>query len=396
MLQNTSRPLRIAYCGPISLQLLEDFFPDTPKLPQGYSYALGAFLVRELLRQGYSVSVVTCAFDVKLRKALKAGNLELRIVPRRRPKHFVWDCYKKERRAMLRELQDCQPDIVHAHWTYEFAHVAIDSGLPYVVTVRDYPPAILAHTLQLYRLYRLLYSFYIIPRCHVLVANSPYLARKIEQTYRKPVRSVIPNGIASDFKERKSYAAAKEETFNVTIVANWDRRKNVANALRAFALAHQELPQLRLHLFGHGLGGNEKGALFAAAKGLTEGLHFHGYQSPRSIQQFHLEHTDVLLHPSLEESFGMTLLEAMALGIPAIGGQKAGAVPWVIGEGGVLVDVRKPEAMADAMVDLAKHREKLIDFGNKALERAKMKFSMRSSAEAYAQLYHEVCSENNC
>ena len=57
---------------------------------------------------------------------------------------------------------------------------------------------------------------------------------------------------------------------------------------------------------------------------------------------------DVFVSPSLEESFGMTLIEAIMQGTPVVGGSASGAVPWVLnfGEAGELVNVQDPASIA--------------------------------------------------
>jgi len=64
-----------------------------------------------------------------------------------------------------------------------------------------------------------------------------------------------------------------------------------------------------------------------------------------------LDEASALVHPSLEESFGNTLLEGMSRRLPVIGGEKSGAVPYVLGHGqyGILCDVEKPTELAKAM-----------------------------------------------
>ncbi|MHB8296901.1 MAG: glycosyltransferase, partial [Acidimicrobiales bacterium] len=59
--------------------------------------------------------------------------------------------------------------------------------------------------------------------------------------------------------------------------------------------------------------------------------------------------------PSLEESFGMTIVEAQLAGIAVIGGLHSGAVPWTLdyNRAGRLVDVRTASGLARAMTDLA-------------------------------------------
>ena len=54
----------------------------------------------------------------------------------------------------------------------------------------------------------------------------------------------------------------------------------------------------------------------------------------------------------MEESFGNTLVEAMMLGTPVIGGRDSGAVPWVLdsGRAGELVNVRSEVEVVQALV----------------------------------------------
>lgn len=380
--------MKICIVSPVSLNLLDDEIGQP--LPQGYRYPLGAMFVKEFLRLGHEVVVVTNTVDVAEIRRWASGKLTIVATPRRRPRQFCLDFYRHERRAMLAAIRLEKPDIVHAHWTYEFAAVAIDSGLPYVVTARDYPPIIFKHTKEFYRFFRMLYSFYIIPRIKVLVSNSPYLADKIERTYRKPSAAVIPNGIVSDFSEVKHYDSSNESPFVVSIVANWDRRKNVAAALKAFSKAVKTVPDMELHLFGHGLGEGEDAETYARKHRLSEGIHFHGFKSQSDIRDFHLKRTDLLLHPSLEESFGMTILEAMELGIPSLGGKEAGAVPWVIGDGGVTVDIRQPDEISEQLILLAQNRPLVCDLGRKAHERARQKFSLHQVALEYLGLYEKT------
>src|SRR5690606_7343510 len=62
----------------------------------------------------------------------------------------------------------------------------------------------------------------------------------------------------------------------------------------------------------------------------------------------------VLLHPSVEESFGMAVLESMVVGTPVVGGEKSGFVPYLLnhGKAGVLCDVRSPEQVEAAVAKL--------------------------------------------
>ena len=121
---------------------------------------------------------------------------------------------------------------------------------------------------------------------------------------------------------------------------------------------------------------------------------FHGFV-PYDKFLMELKNMHLLLHPSLEESLGMCLVEAMALGIPVIGGDRSGAVPWVLdyGKAGVLTNVRSAKAIGGALMEVLKNKtyyEKLSHCGQ---ERVRKIFSPTAVAEAYEKMYTRAIAE---
>jgi glycosyltransferase involved in cell wall biosynthesis len=97
------------------------------------------------------------------------------------------------------------------------------------------------------------------------------------------------------------------------------------------------------------------------------------------------EKVDILVHPSLEESQCMAVTEAMAMGLPVIGGKYSGAIPWVLAGGkvGMLVDVTSAKAIASgmqAMVEDADLRRRLALAGH---ERALTQYHIDTTVNRY-------------
>ena len=105
---------------------------------------------------------------------------------------------------------------------------------------------------------------------------------------------------------------------------------------------------------------------------------------------------DVLVHPSLEETFGMSIAEAMALGVPVIGGAHSGAVPWVVGEGGILTDVTSAEAIEQAMFELLDSPERYRAAVLAARVRVRDQFTADKVADAYELNYRQVAGLAPC
>ncbi|MDO9461483.1 MAG: glycosyltransferase, partial [Alphaproteobacteria bacterium] len=145
--------MHIAIVGPIATSDIAHLLNGkTAGLPPGYSGApLLVTLITELLNRGHRVTAMTLSWgmDLDWQRPVRVthGGLEMIYVPMRRrawqpngwrPGRIV-DLYAFERCGLQRALERAAPDVVHAHWSYEFAWAALCSGLPTLVTCHDSP-----------------------------------------------------------------------------------------------------------------------------------------------------------------------------------------------------------------------------------------------------------------
>jgi L-malate glycosyltransferase len=86
---------------------------------------------------------------------------------------------------------------------------------------------------------------------------------------------------------------------------------------------------------------------FVADMGLHDAVNFTGGLSDPALAAA-LRSADVLVLSSRHEGFGVPVLEAMSMGLPVVA-NRAGALPEVIGDGGLLVDATDPYALAGAL-----------------------------------------------
>ena len=89
----------------------------------------------------------------------------------------------------------------------------------------------------------------------------------------------------------------------------------------------------------------------------------------------------------------MPLIEAMSMGIPAIGGRQSGGVPWTLGDAGLLVDVCSPKAIASAMLQIASDRVAHMRLGRMARESVMRRFHLGQVADRYEAIYSSLISE---
>jgi glycosyltransferase involved in cell wall biosynthesis len=99
----------------------------------------------------------------------------------------------------------------------------------------------------------------------------------------------------------------------------------------------------------------------------------------------------VFLYPSLRESFGIPMLEAMACGVPVITSNTS-SMPEVAGDAAQIIDPASPGQMTAAMLELVENQELRDQLIPKGLERSG-RFSWRQMAIEVKALYNEVYNE---
>lgn len=379
--------MKIGIAGPITTSTLAEFIElNTNRIPEGSGGVSVTQFVKGLLKKGYHVSAYSFDFEITVPTVLKGPLLTLYYGPYRQ-KHRMWDFMKLERKFIRDTIKHDNPDIVHAHWTYEFALGALASGKPTLITVRDWAPTIFQLKTDPYRFGRLLMTCATFFKGSHFIANSPYIQKSLKKYLRKDV-PVIPNALdEAVFYERERYL----NTFRPTIVSvnnGFAKLKNVKSLMRAYKLIKKGIPACRLILIGSGFEKNGEADKWAKSKFLSDGIDFRGFLPHAKVLEI-LGSSDLLVHPALEESFGMTLLEAMAKKIPVIAGKDSGAVPWVLNHGGagVLTDVRDPSSIADEAVLLLRDQDRWKKFSEAGYKFACENFCSSKVIEQYIAAY---------
>lgn len=118
-----------------------------------------------------------------------------------------------------------------------------------------------------------------------------------------------------------------------------------------------------------------------AARGLSSRIFFHGILDGETLAE-KLRGSHVLIIPSFYEGFGISYLEGMAFGLPAIG-TTAGAIPQLISDGvnGFLIEPGDSNTLAKLIGQLASDRGLLTRSSLAALERFRSQPTWAQSAE---------------
>jgi glycosyltransferase involved in cell wall biosynthesis len=295
--------------------------------------------------------------------------------------------FKNEIEDMKSVLSTQRFDVIHAHWTYEFALAALAVDGNALITAHDAPLTILRSFNDPYRFFRMIMAVRVRLRAKNLTFVSPYLASRWDVEMKwKEKGPVIPN--ISPFSPSKSVELSEKGKILVTI-GDATTRKNIRNLLLAMSYVREEIPGALLHVFGNDLSDSGILAEWAVQQNLNEGIIWHGYVD-RSEIELELSRADLMIHPSLEEAQPMVLLEAMSLGIPVLAGKYSGGVPWSLGEAGVLVDVENPLEIAKSAIEILNSIEIRKDMVSEGLRLVSTKYSPKEVSDSYLHQYKKI------
>lgn len=358
--------MTIGIVSPFNPSSVKEFFPNTkpPVINEGATSV--NTLVRSLLQEGHTLKVFTICNDIVNTEILVGKNIEVYLIPTLLSSkisgfkhHLLLDTYYVHKRlsnVIKKEIKNLE--VLHAHWTYDFAEACLPfvKEIPVFVTVRDWAP--LQYNMQNRLIDKLVWAIKLKKFKKVMgnkdvcyIANSEYTLKLVLSKYPNSKTIVIPNPIKKELVSE--VVPNKRDHSFISISIDLDEpRKNISSLILAFKQYKEKYNNAELHLVGSI---NKEGDNYKTwvEKGLLDGVSFHGKMNHPDIMKL-MDEIRVLVHPSLEETFGNVLLEAMAKGVICIGGQDAGAVPYVLnhGKSGLLCDIIKPTEIFEKMDSL--------------------------------------------
>jgi len=228
-----------------------------------------------------------------------------------------------------------------------------------------------------------------------LAAVSEHTAEQLKRYFGRGDVVVIPNGVDVEHfsptaiaplrdAARKKRHCSPEQTVLLLIGNDW-RNKGLGTMLAAMANC-KELP-LRLLVVGQ----DEQAPFRAQAATLLERVEF---CAPVADVRPLYGAADILVAPSLEDSFNLPVLEAMACGLPVIVSPKAGVSEWLAHgfDALLLKDPENTSELADAIRAVAGSSQLRKTLAENAVVTAR-KFSWDEHAAELRQLMEKVAAK---
>ncbi|MFE0677465.1 GT4 family glycosyltransferase PelF [Streptomyces sp. NPDC058867] len=185
-------------------------------------------------------------------------------------------------------------------------------------------------------------------------------------------------------------AGPEPEGLTLSWAGRVDPIKDLETLIRAFSLVREQLPAVRLRLFGGtprgGEAYRERCEALAAELGHQDAVTFEGRVD--DIKDAYAAGTVVMLS-SISEGFPFTLIEAMSCGRATVS-TDVGGVREAVGDTGLVVPPRDPAAMAAAALELLSEPGRRTAMGEAARLRVIEQFTLRRTIDTFRAIYHEL------
>lgn len=241
--------------------------------------------------------------------------------------------------------------------------------------------------------YRRLVVPRILHKCRKIITVSHFECHRISEALHLSEKQLIAvyNGYNTHFcpqpknpEVTRKYIAADNYLF---FLGNTDPKKNTPRVLKAYSLylkqSNQKRPLLIADLKEDAIDQILQNEQITDIKPY---LSFPGYIPNTDLAALY-NGAFAFLYPSLRESFGIPMLEAMACGTPIITGNTS-AMPEIAGPGALLVDPFSVEDIAAKLLELEQNEELYTQQVAYGLERVKL-FSWKETARHLLEVYKE-------
>lgn len=192
---------------------------------------------------------------------------------------------------------------------------------------------------------------------------------------------IVPNGINEDFFQKKG-KNNKTNIINLLFVGRLSKQKNLPRIINAMRYLDNKY---MLHIVGDG---DQKDMLSSLADSLKlKNICWHGRRVGKELIELY-QQSDIFILPSDNEGMSLSILEALAVGLPIIATDLKQTKDF-LGDNAILISNPDPMKYAKAIVMLANDVEKRLEMSNKNIEIAK-RYSWDDIVLSIEKVYTEI------
>jgi glycosyltransferase involved in cell wall biosynthesis len=282
-----------------------------------------------------------------------------------------------------RLTSEIKPDLVHAGPIQTCAFIAILSGFRPVLTM-SWGFDLMEDVHRNRGMERI--TRYTLKRSKFFTSDARVTCDKAVSYGMNPKRTVVfPWGVdLGHFKPAAENSSVAADRFTLFCNRSWEPRYGVDVLARAFVRAAQQDPTLDLLLLG---GGSQAQPIrrILEGGGVLDRVRMPGQIPQKDLPRW-FQMADLYISPSHVDGSSVSLMEALACGIPALVSDIPANQEWVTeGVNGWLFPDGNADALAAKILSAAAHRETLPGMGRAAREVAERRADWKSN---FSQLLH--------
>jgi len=285
----------------------------------------------------------------------------------------------------------------------------IYSPVPFIVILHDIiymeSVAIFRKGYTWYQKIGNMYRRFVVPRilkkAAKVITVSNFERNRIKEFFQLKEEKIVAiyNGVGEHFMQIDDveYLQHIREKYNLPehyffFLGNTDPKKNTKGVLQAYsAYVKKQGEDVKLLMLDY-----DETELVSLLQeigdpNLRKQIYLAGYVNNQDLPAIY-NMADLFLYPSLRESFGIPMLEAMACGTPVITSNTS-SMPEVAGDAALIVDPYNSKEITSAILDLINDKEKREQLIQKGLIRVRA-FSWREMAKENLKLYNEVLEQD--
>lgn len=212
--------------------------------------------------------------------------------------------------------------------------------------------------------------------------------------------TAIYNGVSEHFQPISDENELKrvKEKYNLPdnfffFLGNTDPKKNTKGTLKAFSdFLKQTNFDHKLVMLDYDKNELEKLLDEIGDRQLIEKIVLTGYVANTDLPAIYSQ-CKIFLYPSLRESFGIPMLEAMACGVPVITSNTS-SMPEIAGDAAHIINPNNPEDITQGIIKILEDKNYCDTLCKKGLERSQL-FSWKNMAKQVLELYKDIKTQHH-
>ena len=240
------------------------------------------------------------------------------------------------------------PHIIHAHVSFPAgvagALISKVFSIPLIISEHAGPFSQLMPT----KIHKYLVGYSLKTAFKVLPV-SKFLKMQIEMDFKIQKFEIIPNVVDNKIFYPAIGDQVKNDIINILFVGLFFPNKQIPILLEAISLLKKEgTRDFKLHIVGHERHLGAEYRAVARKLGIGDIVIFLGEKKKNEVADF-MRHCSFLVLPSMEETFGCVVIEAMSCGKPVLATRCGGPEEIINNENGILVKPGDVKAMKDGL-----------------------------------------------